>query len=125
TLNACVSASTGETLLNNLAAALVQQKIPYALGMRFSIPDEDALIFSRTFYSYLARGSSVEEAVYRVRLALSRNRQRQWMIGVPVLYTALSAPAPGFASLKGTPEIKDPQMQIHIEVSLLPRAEGT
>ena len=74
TLNACVSATPGETHLSNLAAALVQQKTPYALGMRFSIPDEDALAFSRTFYSYLARGSSVEEAVYRARLALNRNR---------------------------------------------------
>src|SRR2546421_1715569 len=125
TLNACVSATPGETHLSNLAAELVRQKTPYALGMRFSIPDEEALTFSRTFYSYLARASSVEEAVYRVRLALARNRHRQWMIGMPVLYTALSAPTPGFASRQGTPEIKDPQMQIHIEVSLLPRAEGT
>jgi hypothetical protein len=99
TLNACVTASLGETHLSNLAAALVQQKVPYALGMRFSIPNEDALAFSRTFYSYLARGSSIEEAAYRVRLALSRNRKRQWMIGVPVLYTSLSAPATGFASV--------------------------
>ncbi len=122
TLNSCVSASSHETHLNNLAAALVQQKTPYALGMRFSILDEDALTFSRTFYSYLARGSSVEEAVYRVRLALSRNRQRQWMIGVPVLYTSLSAPATGFAPIAGTPEIEE--YQPHTEVSVLPRAEG-
>src|SRR2546421_5631946 len=108
--------------LSNLAAALVRQKTPYALGMRFSIPDEDALAFSRTFYSYLARGSSVEEAVSRVRLTLSRNRQRQWMIGVPVLYTSLSAPATGFVSKPGTPEIKEHQPPI--EVSALPRAEG-
>src|SRR3989440_3295060 len=125
TLNACVSATPGETHLSNLAAELVRQKTPYALGMRFGSPDEGALTFSRPFYSSLVRASSVEEAVYRVRLALARNRHRQWMIGMPVLYTALSAPTPGFASLKGTPEIKDPQMQIHIEVSLLPRAEGT
>src|SRR6266516_2408626 len=47
-LNACVSASPGETHLSNLAAALVQQKVPYSLGMCFSILDEDALNFSRT-----------------------------------------------------------------------------
>ena len=122
TLNACVSASPGETLLSNLAASLVKQKIPYSLGMRFSIPDEDALTFSRTFYSYLARGSTVEEAAYQVRLALSRNRQCQWMIGVPLLYTSLSAPATGFASVAGTPEIKE--YQPNTEVSALPRAEG-
>lgn len=122
TLNACVSASPGETHLSNLAAALVQQKVPYSLGMRFSIPDAEALAFSRTFYSYLARGSSVEEAAYRVRLALSRNQQHQWMIGVPVLYTSLSMPATGFASVVGTPEIKE--YQPRIEVSALTRAEG-
>ncbi len=123
TLNACVSATSGETHLSNLAAALIRQKTPYALGMCFRIPDEEALAFSRTFYSYLARGSSVEDAVYQVRLALSRNRQRQWMIGIPVLYTSLSAPAKGFVSKPGTPEIKEHQPRI--EVNVLSRAEGT
>src|SRR5712691_3192624 len=36
TLNACKSATPGETHFSNLAAALVRQKIPYALGMRFT-----------------------------------------------------------------------------------------
>ncbi len=90
--------------------------------MRFSIPDDDALTFSRTFYSYLVRGSSVEEAVYRVRLALARNQHRPWMVGMPVLYTALSAPAAGFPSIQGTPSIEEHQPRI--EVTALPRAEG-
>lgn len=59
TLNACVSATPGETEFANLAAALVAQKIPYALGMRFVIADEDALKFARAFYSDLARGAPV------------------------------------------------------------------
>jgi tetratricopeptide (TPR) repeat protein len=122
TLNACVSATPGaDTHFSNLAFALVRQKTPYALGMRFSIPDDDALTFSRTFYSYLARGTSIEEAVYRVRHALSRDRH-PWAIGVPVLYTALSAPAPGYASISGTPTIKEHLPPL--EVSVLPRAEG-
>src|SRR5258706_15952765 len=57
TLNACVSATPGLTLFSNLAAALVQQKTPYALGMRMSIHDDDARAFSHSFYSDLARGS--------------------------------------------------------------------
>ena len=123
TLNACASATPGEeTQFSNLAAALVRQKTPYALGMRFSIPDDDALIFSRTFYSYLVRGSSVEEAVHRVRLAMARNEHRPWMVGMPVLYTALSAPATGFPSIQGTPEIEEHQPSI--EAIALPRAEG-
>src|SRR5256714_7328702 len=53
TLNACVSATPGETSFSNLAAALVRQKTPYTLGMRFSILDEDARAFSRTFHTKL------------------------------------------------------------------------
>ncbi len=49
TLNACVSATPGPTNFSNLAAALVRQKTPYALGMRLSIHDDDARSFSRSF----------------------------------------------------------------------------
>jgi tetratricopeptide (TPR) repeat protein len=44
------------------------------------------------------------------------------MIGVPVLYTSLSAPAAGFATVEGVPVIKE--YQPPLEVSALPRAEG-
>src|SRR5262249_19017457 len=57
-LNACVTAAPGPTPFSNLALTLVQQKVPYALGMRLSITDEEARIFSRVFYSELARGVS-------------------------------------------------------------------
>lgn len=70
-LNACVSAAPGPTSFSNLAAALVRQKIPYALGMRLNISDRDARTFSRVFYSELARGVSVEESLFQTRLALA------------------------------------------------------
>jgi len=47
TLNACVSATPGVTPFSNLAAALVQRTVSYALGMQFSIRDDDARAFSR------------------------------------------------------------------------------
>jgi hypothetical protein len=121
TLNACVSATPGPTIFSNLAAALVRQKTPYALGMRLSIHDDDARTFSRTFYSELASGVSVEEALFQARLTLA-NSPRRWVIGVPVLYTALTMPAAGFTSIEGAPTVKEHQPQI--EVSALPRAEG-
>ena len=121
TLNACVSATPGPTLFSNLAAALVRQKTPYALGMRLSIDDDDARTFSRTFYSELASGVSVEEALFQARLTLASS-PRSWVIGVPVLYTALTIPAAGFTSIEGAPTIKEHQPQI--EVSVLPRAQG-
>lgn len=77
TLNACVSASSGTTRFSNIAAALVRYKTPYALGMRLSVLDEDARSFSSTFYSELAQGSSVEEALFQARLTLDeKNRSR-------------------------------------------------
>jgi len=121
TLNACVSAIPGPTNFSNLAAALVRQKIPYSLGMRLSIHDDDARTFSRTFYSELANGVSVEEALFQARLTLA-NSQRSWVIGVPVLYTALTTPTPGFTTLEGIPSVNEHQPRI--EVSALSRAEG-
>jgi len=121
TLNACVSATPGVTTFSNLAATLVRYKTPYALGMRFSIFDDDARAFSRVFYSDLASGSPVEEALYQARLTLARSSY-SWVIGVPVLYTALSKPATGFPTIEGVSSIKEHQP--NIEVSALPRAEG-
>jgi len=121
TLNACVSAAPEQTTLANLAWALVQQKIPYTVGMRFSIIDEDARTFSRVFYSDLARGTSVEEAMLQARLALAKS-PHPWAIGVPVLYTALKKPANGFTSIKGQPSIDEHQPRV--EGSALTRAEG-
>jgi tetratricopeptide (TPR) repeat protein len=121
TLNACVSATPGATNFSNLAAALVRQQTPYALGMRFNIFDEDARTFSRVFYSELASGSSVEEALHQARLTLARSAC-SWAIGIPVLYTALSEPASGFFSAEGEPSIKEHRPKL--KVSVLPRAEG-
>jgi tetratricopeptide (TPR) repeat protein len=121
TLNACVSAAAGETHLSNLAAALVQQHTPYALGMRFPVLDQDALLLSQALYGYLARGCSVEEATYQARLALARGQHR-WTIGVPVLYTSLAAPAPGFAISPGTPTITATALPPSLYA--LPAAEG-
>jgi tetratricopeptide (TPR) repeat protein len=121
TLNACVSATPGPTSFHNLAAALVRQKTPYALGMRLSIVDEDARTFSRVFYNELARGVSVEEALFQTRLTLAKSR-RVWVVGVPVLYTSLTEPAPGFVSRDGTPTVKD--RSFHVDMSALPSVEG-
>ncbi|MBA3468908.1 MAG: tetratricopeptide repeat protein [Herpetosiphonaceae bacterium] len=103
-LSACVSATPGETQFNNLAASLVAYKIPYALGMRFSVIDIDANAFCRSFYGELARGVAVEEAVRQGRLELV-DSQRPWAIGVPVLYTALETAAPPFGCREGTPTV--------------------
>jgi tetratricopeptide (TPR) repeat protein len=128
TLNACESAMPGETHFSNLAAALARVRTPYALGMRFSIVDDDALAFSRAFYGDLARGVSVEEAVWQARLSL-RKSKRAWAIGVPVLYTALDLPARTppltFSTEPGVPAISDPQQPaLRRIIGILPQIEG-
>lgn len=122
TLNACVSATPGPNSFSNLAASLVRRKTPYALGMRVSILDEEARLFSRTFYSDLIRGSSVEEALFQTRLTLKAASSRLGVIGVPVLYTSLAQPAPGFQCYEGTPTIKE--YQPPIDLSALSPIQG-
>jgi hypothetical protein len=121
TLNACVSATPGPTTFANLAAALAHEGAPYALGMRFSVIDEDARALSRTLYGELARGVSIEEAVRQARIALERG-PRAWAVGVPVLYTSLSEPGAGFRGGATGPSVIDPQPRL--ELFALPRAEG-
>ena len=127
TLNACVTASPRmedvpeDTGFTNLAQALAQQGVPYALGMRFAIPDEDAKVFARAMYDELARGTPVEEAIVQMRNELA-SRDNPFTIGIPVLYTALSEPAPGFALTGGKPVIDDGQPPM--DVTAIPKAEG-
>ncbi len=121
TLNACVSAIPGDTKFGNIARALVESGVPYALGMRFSISDDDAKAFSRTFYGELARKTSVENSLRHARNSLAESKNI-WSVGVPVLYTSLERPASGFATPTGHPQINEHQPPM--EVFALPRAEG-
>jgi tetratricopeptide (TPR) repeat protein len=122
TLNACVSATPGLMPFSNLAASLIRAKVPYVLGMRFSVVDKDALAFSKEFYSELARGIEVEEALFQARLTLARS-DRPWAIGVPVLYTALAEPlSKGFTCSTGTPTVDEHQPPV--EATALPAVVG-
>ena len=122
TLNACVSATPGETEFSNLAAALVERQIPYALGMRFSIPDVDALAFSRSFYAEIAAGTPVESALFQARRSMHRKSKNPFAVGIPVLYTSLGEAVPGFSPAGGTPSIHEGKPQM--DVNAIPRAEG-
>ena len=124
TLNACVSATPGKTEFSNLARLLVDKGLPYSLGMSASIPDDAALTFSRALYTELANGVEAEEAVFQARRSLLRGEKRTWLVGVPVLYSSLETPcAGGFATPTGQPRVNENRPRM--EVSALPRAEGT
>jgi tetratricopeptide (TPR) repeat protein len=107
TLNACVSAAPGPTQFSNLARLLTLRGIPYALGMSASIPDADALTFSRALYENLSAGVDVEQAVFQARRSLLRGNPNTGLVGVPVLYSSLEAPAGGFATPDGQPHIDE------------------
>ena len=80
----------------NLASALVKWGLPYALGMRFTIPDDAAALLNRALYGELARGAPVEQAVWQARQKL-QDSGPAWLVGALALYTSLTAPAAGFA----------------------------
>jgi hypothetical protein len=108
-LNACASAEPSPTGLEGLAAALVKQGVPYALGMRFAVEDSVTSLLARSLYSELGRGVPLEQAVWQMRLQLQGSRHG-WLVGVPVLYTSLQTPAAGFNSGPGAAQVKDPQV---------------
>jgi hypothetical protein len=85
-----------------LASALVKWGMPYALGMRFTIPDEAAALLNGSLYGELSRGVPVEQAVWQVRQKLQESSPA-WLVGAPVLYTSLTAPAAGFALVTAAP----------------------
>jgi tetratricopeptide (TPR) repeat protein len=102
----------------------VREQVPYALGMRFFVHDDDALAFARTFYSDLARGVPVEEALRQARLTLARS-ERAWAAGNLVLYTSLTEPALGAVVATGEPEVRDAQEEaLRGIVGALPEVQG-
>jgi len=124
TFNACESATPSETVFGNLAKALVREQVPYALGMRFFVHDDDALAFSRDFYSNLARGVPVEDALVQARLTLAKS-ERAWAAGNPVLYTSLTHAAPGYVTEPGVPDVLDAQEDaLRGIIGVLPEVQG-
>ncbi|HHH42392.1 MAG TPA: CHAT domain-containing protein, partial [Chloroflexi bacterium] len=121
-LNACLSAAPGPTEFANLARLLVTEGIPYALGMQFTVPDEAARCFAEGFYTYLARGHTVEESVRRARMDLEDD---PFLMGIPVLYTGLDRPHRAFSLAEGRPGIHlPPPPPDRIDLADLPEPEA-
>ena len=70
---------------SGFAPKLIHAKIPSVVAMQYPIKNLDACNFSLAFYSSLAKGSSVDEAVQEGRRELDRNH-RSRLFGTPVLY---------------------------------------
>jgi hypothetical protein len=96
-LGACETGQHGgHNVWGGVATAMMKAGIPAAVAMQFSIWDESALVFTRTFYQTLAAGYPLDQAMSSGRLAIfnlchprrhdieSSGVWRDW--GVPVLY---------------------------------------
>jgi hypothetical protein len=73
-----------------VAPALLEKGVPAVVGMQYEVVDDAAVAFSKAFYTALAAGLSVDEAVWSGRQAmtmvttLNPDKNVEW--GVPVLY---------------------------------------
>jgi len=85
-LNSCSSGAGGtEDLFSGLAAALVRSGIGAVTAMQFSVSDAAAVTFPRGFYTALAAGRGVDEAVRSGRIEiLGTPNSLEWV--TPVLY---------------------------------------
>lgn len=70
---------------SGFAPKLIHAKIPSVVAMQYPIKNPDARDFSLAFYSTLAEGGSVDEAVQEGRSKLDLYR-RSRLFGTPVLY---------------------------------------
>ena len=86
-LNSCSGAASGVTdLFSGTAAALVRGGVTAVDAMQYEITDAAAIAFARGFYSAIARGRGVDEAVSSTRVAILglSGRTLEWV--TPVLY---------------------------------------
>jgi len=87
-LGACESGRRdGINIWTGIAPALVERGVPVVVAMQYEVLDDHAIAFNQMFYTSLAAGLSVDEAVSAGRLAMlgiSNEDDVEW--GVPVLY---------------------------------------
>jgi len=86
-LNACDGAKGGEKdIFSSTAATLARGGVPAVLAMQYEISDRAAIQLTRTFYSALANGLPVDEAVSEVRKAISLDAAKTLEWATPVLF---------------------------------------
>jgi ABC-type branched-subunit amino acid transport system substrate-binding protein len=90
-LNACEGARADRTdAFAGTAQSLVQQGIPAAVAMQFEITDGAAKTFSHAFYTAVADGRPVENALFEARMGIfAEGHELEW--ATPVLYMRAAA----------------------------------
>ena len=88
-LNACrTSSTTGPSVFSGLGQGLVQQRVPAVVAMQFEVSDGAGVCFARDFYSAMAAGQQVDQAVTGARKALRIEFPAEWATPVLFLRTA-------------------------------------
>jgi hypothetical protein len=87
-LNACETGAYdigGE--LMGVAADLIREEIPAVVAMQFPVPEGAGLAFTRRFYSSIALGLSLEQAVTEARISIFTELNHPVYWGIPVLFS--------------------------------------
>jgi hypothetical protein len=110
-LNTCASAATGQASFSGTGASLVRSGVTAVVAMQFRISDDAAVAFSNGFYTAIAHGLGVDEAVRLGRLAIVglSPDTLEWI--TPVLYlrgenARLYSMSPGSPRKPGNPARK-------------------
>jgi hypothetical protein len=108
---ACSAQETGLDPFAGIASALVLGGMPAVLAMQFSIMDEAAGLFSKTFYQRIAAGDPVDAATTEARMAvlLGDPGSSEW--ATPALFLRswdgrLFEPAPAAITDSGAQEVR-------------------
>lgn len=84
-LNCCKGAAGSEVdAIANTAMQLSREEVPAVIAMQYAISDDGAVKFARWFYTALAAGRPIEDALAEARDALAQNKGTEWV--TPVLY---------------------------------------
>jgi formylglycine-generating enzyme required for sulfatase activity len=86
-LNACDGAQSGTDVFSSTAATLVRNSVPCVVAMQYTITDEAAIEFSRSFYESLADGLPTETAVSHARKSIVFHNPDSLEWGTPVIFT--------------------------------------
>ncbi|MGH2506311.1 MAG: CHAT domain-containing protein, partial [Ktedonobacteraceae bacterium] len=110
-LNACDTARGNNfERSSSVAYKLASDKRFAVIGMQFRVSDDAAVEFAKRFYTQLAAGTFIDEAVAEARqhiYAMNRNNPLDW--AAPVLYTNVQKP---FAFLQNMDRLDGPTLKL-------------
>src|SRR5262249_7303586 len=78
--------------LNGVAGALIGAGIPAVVAQQFKLTYQSSQEASRAFYTALAAGLDISDAVFEVRLSLQQNDRPDWT--APIVRTTISGLSP-------------------------------